>query len=245
MTGRPPAETQEQLYAAIEIASGKVDLARILHQIGAEFGFAHATLMIMPAKADLKISNLILESDLPREFFSRYDEIAVASKCPLFGLVQGSILPASWSIDRIADQQQMHRVAIPPMLELYSEFGLRSSTLLPLSSIDGARHLIRLDGARAALRRHEVNDLHMLALHFFDAYDRSRYPLNNNPCGLTERELEVMRWTATGKTSSEIGQILALSDHTVNAYMNHAFKKLDCVNRTQLVAKAIRMRVIS
>ncbi len=51
--------------------------------------------------------------------------------------------------------------------------------------------------------------------------------------------------TAQGKTSLEIGQILSLSDHTVNAYMTNAIRKLDCVNRTQLVAKAIRMKIIS
>ncbi|MNL83451.1 Regulatory protein SdiA [compost metagenome] len=55
----------------------------------------------------------------------------------------------------------------------------------------------------------------------------------------------MVRWTAQGKTSAEIGQILTLSDHTVNAYMTNAIKKLDCVNRTQLVAKAIRLKLIN
>jgi DNA-binding CsgD family transcriptional regulator len=31
----------------------------------------------------------------------------------------------------------------------------------------------------------------------------------------------------------------------VNAYMTSAMKKLDCVNRTQLVAKAIRQKLIN
>ena len=66
-----------------------------------------------------------------------------------------------------------------------------------------------------------------------------------SPVSLSARELEVVRWTAQGKTSLEIGQILSLSDHTVNAYMTNAIRKLDCVNRTQLVAKAIRMKIIS
>jgi DNA-binding CsgD family transcriptional regulator len=61
---------------------------------------------------------------------------------------------------------------------------------------------------------------------------------------LTTRELEVLRWTSQGKTSVEIGKILSLSDHTINAYMNTAIKKLDCVNRTQLVAKALRLKLI-
>jgi DNA-binding CsgD family transcriptional regulator len=54
---------------------------------------------------------------------------------------------------------------------------------------------------------------------------------------LSARELEIVRWTGHGKTSIGIGQILSLSDHTVNAYMTNAIKKLDCVNRTQLVPR--------
>jgi DNA-binding CsgD family transcriptional regulator len=42
----------------------------------------------------------------------------------------------------------------------------------------------------------------------------------------------------------EIAELLSISEHTVNTYMNNAMRKLDCVNRTQLVAKTIRLRLI-
>jgi len=61
---------------------------------------------------------------------------------------------------------------------------------------------------------------------------------------LYTRELECLTWAAAGKTSSEIGTIVGLSEHTVNHYLNACCKKLDCVNRTQAVAKAIRSRLI-
>jgi DNA-binding CsgD family transcriptional regulator len=90
----------------------------------------------------------------------------------------------------------------------------------------------------------EINELSMLSIQAFDVFDRLRRTASNTNV-LSARELEVVRWTAQGKTSLEIGQILSLSDHTVNAYMTNAIRKLDCVNRTQLVAKAIRMKIIS
>ena len=62
---------------------------------------------------------------------------------------------------------------------------------------------------------------------------------------LSARETEVVRWTAEGKTSHEIGSIIGLSDHTVNAYLANAIRKMDCVNRAQLVATAIRLGVIN
>ncbi|MFP3803129.1 response regulator transcription factor, partial [Paraburkholderia sp. SIMBA_027] len=53
-----------------------------------------------------------------------------------------------------------------------------------------------------------------------------------------------LNWTAAGKTSAEIADILGLSEHTVNHYLNRATKKLDTVNRTQAVAKALRIGLI-
>jgi DNA-binding CsgD family transcriptional regulator len=62
---------------------------------------------------------------------------------------------------------------------------------------------------------------------------------------LNKRELECLNWVAAGKTSDEIAKIVSLSRHTVNHYLNFCCKKLDCFNRTQAVAKAIRMRLIN
>lgn len=61
---------------------------------------------------------------------------------------------------------------------------------------------------------------------------------------LTEREIEIARWTARGKTSAEIAVILGLSQHAVNDHITEAMKKTDAVNRVQFVAKSIRLGYI-
>ncbi|WP_217539527.1 helix-turn-helix transcriptional regulator, partial [Stenotrophomonas sp. GbtcB23] len=112
-----------------------------------------------------------------------------------------------------------------------------------LNSVEGGRFVLDFAGSRPVLRQVELNEIGVLSLHAFDVFDRIRRTSNAAASApLTGRELEVVRWTAQGKTSVEIGRILSLSDHTVNAYMTNAIKKLDCVNRTQLVAKAIRLK---
>jgi len=233
------------LYYAIAEANSQATLAQTLFEIAALFGYSAATLMIMPAKTDRSTSALVLESNLSSAFFAAFDIASPANTCPLYAGVRRSILPLSWSEQQITHQYQIMNAPEPPVLALYRQHDLTGGILLPLTSIDGTRHLIRVDGNRPAELQEETNDLFMLCMHFFDAYDRARYPLGDNPLGLTERELDVVRWSATGKTSAEIGLILSLSDHTINAYMNNALKKLNCVNRTQLVAKALRMRIIS
>lgn len=61
---------------------------------------------------------------------------------------------------------------------------------------------------------------------------------------LTEREKEVLRWTADGKTSYEIGRILSLSAATINFHINKAVAKLDSVNKTQAVVKAAMLGLL-
>jgi LuxR family transcriptional regulator len=56
--------------------------------------------------------------------------------------------------------------------------------------------------------------------------------------GLSLREIEVLRWTAEGKTSSEIGQIMAIAERTVNFHVNNAVTKLGASNKTAATIKA-------
>ncbi|MFL4395988.1 LuxR C-terminal-related transcriptional regulator [Acinetobacter pittii] len=56
---------------------------------------------------------------------------------------------------------------------------------------------------------------------------------------LTPRELEVMRWTADGKTSFEISRILNITERTVNFHISNCLLKLNTANKVSAVVKAI------
>lgn len=55
---------------------------------------------------------------------------------------------------------------------------------------------------------------------------------------LSSREVEVLRWTAEGKTSSEVSEILHISERTVNFHVNNALEKLGAANKTAAAIKA-------
>ncbi len=58
---------------------------------------------------------------------------------------------------------------------------------------------------------------------------------------LTTREIDVLRWTADGRTSSEVSMILAISERTVNFHINNTLAKLNALNKTAAVVKAARL----
>lgn len=55
---------------------------------------------------------------------------------------------------------------------------------------------------------------------------------------LTEREVEVLRWVACGKTNRDIGLILDLSPRTVNKHLEHVYVKLGVETRTAAASVA-------
>ncbi|MFC2012106.1 response regulator [Chloroflexota bacterium] len=67
-----------------------------------------------------------------------------------------------------------------------------------------------------------------------DPYDR-----------LTDREREVLKLVAEGKTAREIAEILIVSPKTVESYKTSLMNKLDIHNKTDLIKYAIRNRVVT
>jgi DNA-binding response OmpR family regulator len=61
---------------------------------------------------------------------------------------------------------------------------------------------------------------------------------------LNDRELEVLTWSARGKTSAEIAKILDLTKRTVDFHVDNAREKLGAATRTEAVLKAATGRLI-
>jgi DNA-binding NarL/FixJ family response regulator len=64
------------------------------------------------------------------------------------------------------------------------------------------------------------------------------------PGGLTEREVEVLRLVASGRSNPEIAAALVLSDKTVARHLSNIFTKLDVSSRTAAAAYAFENRLL-
>jgi DNA-binding NarL/FixJ family response regulator len=67
---------------------------------------------------------------------------------------------------------------------------------------------------------------------------------NSNASKLSTREIEVLRQAALGRTNREIGDRLFISEETVKSHVAHVLAKLELQNRTQMVAYAVRHRLV-
>tara|TARA_R110002020_G_scaffold134518_9_gene300157 strand:+ start:1433 stop:2206 length:774 start_codon:yes stop_codon:yes gene_type:complete len=104
--------------------------------------------------------------------------------------------------------------------------------------------------------RFDRHEMHMVLLYWaqqvidistkMNSGSRIRPPTEQNAEGiyLTEREKEVLLWSALGKTSADTAEILQISRETVETYIKSSIEKLGATNRTHAVVRAIFLGLI-
>ncbi len=70
-------------------------------------------------------------------------------------------------------------------------------------------------------------------------------PPPSHPCGLTEREVEVLQLIAMGRNNREIGSVLSISPNTVANHVRNILEKTYTANRTEAAAFANREGLIA
>jgi DNA-binding response OmpR family regulator len=71
-----------------------------------------------------------------------------------------------------------------------------------------------------------------------------RTPIYRRELSLSDREAETLTWSARGKTSDEIAQIIGVSRRTVDFHLDNARSKLGVATRIEAVANAVAARLI-
>ena len=65
-----------------------------------------------------------------------------------------------------------------------------------------------------------------------------------NPCGLSRREIEVLRLVAEGLSNQQIADRLVLNEHTIHRHVANILMKLDVPTRAAAAAYAARQRLV-
>lgn len=143
-----------------------------------------------------------------------------------------STLPAAWGLAKPPPQIAL----LPPILP--DRMGLA----LPVTAEPAHAGIFVFTGSELCTAMAAIEDLHLACFEIFASVAQMKS--NSIASSISRRELECLMLTAAGRTSEDMARILGLSIHTTNQYLTSAAAKLDAVNRTQAVAKAIRLGLI-
>jgi DNA-binding CsgD family transcriptional regulator len=126
------------------------------------------------------------------------------------------------------------------------ELGVHSGITIPLHGPGAEIDLISL-----SLRdQNQINNARFHVVYALTVQYRLRLSeMDDEPTTdvdqLTSKEIECLCWCKEGKTNWEIGQILSISEKTVEFHLSNTVKKLGVSNRITAVVKGIQKGIIS
>lgn len=119
-----------------------------------------------------------------------------------------------------------------------------STVFVPTFDRCGLSGLIAFIGIPSDLSGVIINLLHLAGLYTSSRFAALLFEEATNPTDLTPREVECLKWSSNGLTSSEIAEKLGISRHTADWYLKEATQKLGAQNRTHAVMIAYRKGLI-
>ena len=120
---------------------------------------------------------------------------------------------------------------------------LLARACVALGDVEGAR--LELEGAREIFERLGARpDLVVVKAIGTSLDDNHKGKVPASRHGLTERELQVLRLIASGKTNKAIARELSLSEKTVDRHVSNIFTKVDVSSRAAATAFAYQHQLI-
>lgn len=225
----------ESLDEASSIAQLKACLAEFSTQVGAQH-FIYKPLFLTYAGPIQGIYNL------DPEWIRVYNENNFAKFDPRRHYCVDHSEPVRWR-DLSFSNDEKGKVA-RRLLQEAKKYGYVDGITFPLHGIGCETSFLSLSSSSSLPEYSEIEIQTIFAYANRLRSALKRVQFKNAPTlpkckELSEREKDCLMWTAKGKTSWEIGQIMGLSESTVVFHISKAVNKLDVTNRVQAVATAI------
>lgn len=238
----PPLEKCAKLIEEIGSFKTQFDVFRFMKRVTEAFGSRFFMVMTLPARTTLTISGSSVITNWPPELIAFYDREGLLTASPVIERLRNSTVPFHYDTSRINHGRKDGKN--DQVVEAFNNHGMTRGAYFPVHDSLGQRGAISFSGERDMFGFEEMVALSYICSHVFDSLAALKEMDRRPGESLTDREIDCLTWTAAGKTSAEIAEILTLSEHTVNHYLNRATKKLDTVNRTQAVVKALKTGLI-
>ena len=217
-----------------------------LSTLAESYGITYFALLT-DIKAKQSLHSSIVHSNWPSCTLKKMSSLKIEDLPNFANAIANNIAPYFWSSFEkpalvIDDEVRL-------ALDLIEDIQLFTGLIIPVKAPDGSCNAAIFGNLQNALAPEDIAFLQYSTFNIFEqTWQESVKNENNTPAKetrkLSSRETECLHWCALGKTSSEIGIILGLSEFTINNYLYNATAKLNANSRTQAVAEAIRCQLI-
>jgi LuxR family quorum sensing-dependent transcriptional regulator len=232
---------QNELFDVLQAAE-KIDQATKVDEILGtlctcleQYGFCACLITQLPLTHESRWQEHILANCWPQEWYQHYNATGHFRHDPCVAHCRRTADPFLWSDVSRKNLEASARL----VMDEATEFGLRQGICVPVHAPFSPPTVVTVSGEIADLVPATRHIVCLLARQALQAVSRLRSGSGESAKPmLSEREREVLRWVADGKTAWEVSRILSLSEHTVLTHQRNAKQKLDAANNVHAVVKA-------
>jgi DNA-binding CsgD family transcriptional regulator len=232
----------QQLGLSKDRASFEAGLVAIAQSLDFEIASA-AVFVDRPGREPI----LELIGNIPTGWSKSARDVADAARDPVMQRMRNSGLPFAY------DQRLYVAEGAGDLWEAQAPFGYRTGIAMAMHLPGGRHFLMGLDRSHAlptesGTANRLVADICLLAVHAQEAAMRVLLPDTPQPAPaqrLTRREVEVLNWTKEGKSAWAVGQILGMSEATVQSHLRNVRRKMGVSSKHQAVLRAISLGLIT
>lgn len=176
---------------------------------------------------------------MPDPWLTRYLEASHFDHDPVFQHALRSRRKLTWNDCREeAVRADLKKCA----LEVFDEaaaFDLTDGLIMPIRGLGDLPGAVTYGGCDPDLGADAQMSLFLVGAYAYEGYRRLVDGHKPIPPFLTDQELEVLRWSAEGKSATVIGTIMTLSPHTVREYQQNIRNKYQVGSIIQAAVYAV------
>lgn len=226
----------------LETLGSPDDIMNQLETSLGRFGFENFILTGLP-NPHQRAERMVLARKWPQGWFEIYIKENYVAFDPVVRLCRNSVNPFDWNEAPYSPdtEPRAHEV-----MNRAVDFRMSNGFCIPIHGLTGYEACVSLGGVSLDLSPRTKPAIHLMGMYAFERIRQLMSPADLDRLDrLTARERDVLTWTALGKTSAEIAEILNLSKRTIDEYSVRATRKLRAQNKTHAVVKALQQRLIS
>ncbi|SDT95255.1 LuxR family transcriptional regulator [Stappia sp. ES.058] len=226
----------------LRVASSNDEARGLLNHVVSEYGLKNAVYYAdrMP---ELTQREPYLALTYQEDWVRHYKEQDFFSIDPVLRAGAQSLLPVDWDIlDRSAPK-------VRQMFDEARDFAIGHKGLtFPIRGVNGETALLSItsdftDREWAKTKSIYMRDFQVIANFIHEMIVRTQKTKKIIP-KLSPREHECLKWASEGKTYEDIALLIGIRPGTVKTYMEMSRRKLNALNTTHMVARALSLKLI-
>ncbi len=190
------------------------------------------------------IQDCVLLSTKPEAWIELYVERGYARFDPILQEAQRRRNSFTWS--EIANRPTLTARQREVLVGL-AQHNLAEGLSIPIVNLNGCVGTVNIAGPPDSLDEIGRSAMAMASVFLYQKLISLRPAPTSEPAAdtsLSPREIEILSWITEGKSDWQIGQILSISEKTVNYHIENVKRKFGVATRVQAVVGAIRQGML-